>query len=147
MVVLDQQFGGELPAAEVRDDIVTRLEKNGWKDRCDVIVIDPELEVWLWQDSPHVEQALAFAGGSLRRHLEGTGAWPDDAPKPTAPKETIQALVKAQRPLKTKVVYSRIAKSVSIHGCTDPAFKLFKATIRRWFPQEGSVCSGEGPAV
>ena len=69
MVVLDQQFGGGLPAAEVRQDILARLYQNGWNDRCEVVVIDPELEVWLWQISPHVERALMFSGGSLRQHL------------------------------------------------------------------------------
>ncbi len=136
IVVLDQQFGGELPAATVRKDIRTRLSQNGWKDRCEVVVIDPELEVWLWQDSPHVEQAVKFTGGSLRQHLKGTGAWPEKAPKPTEPKEAIQALVKGQRMLKTKVVYSRIARSMSAGGCTDSAFELFASTLRRWFPLE-----------
>lgn len=137
--MLDQQLGGELPAGEVREGIVARLSRNGWQNRCGAVVIDPELEVWLWQDSPHVEQALKFPGGSLRRQLERTGAWPAGSSKPTAPKETIQALIKAQRPLKTKVVYTRIARSISVHGCTDPAFELFKETIRRWFPREGSA--------
>lgn len=136
MVVLDQRFGGELLAAQVRNEIAARLSQNGWQQRSEVIVIDPELEVWLWQDSPHLEKALAFAGGSLRSHLQQTGAWPAGEPKPTAPKETIQALVKAQRPLKTKVVYTRIARAISTHGCTDPAFGLFSATLRRWFPLE-----------
>ncbi len=138
LVVLDQQYGGELPAHEVHDEIVARLSQTGWGDRCEVVVIDPELEIWLWQDNPNVERALNFSGGSLRRHLEGTGAWPADAPKPTEPKETIQALVR-QRSLKTKVVYTRIADSISVHGCTDPSFELLAGSIRRWFPQEAGA--------
>ena len=134
MVVLDQQFGGELPAAEVRQDILARLHQNGWNDRCEVVVINPELEVWLWQNSPHVEQAVGFSG-SLRQHLQDNGKWPAGAPKPLEPKEAMQALVKAKKPLKTQVVYSRIARSVSIHGCRDQSFDLFANTIRHWFPQ------------
>lgn len=138
MVVLDQKFGGGLPAAEVRQDILARLYQNGWNDRCEVVVIDPTLEVWLWQNSPHVEQALMFSGGSLRQHLQNNGQWPADAPKPLEPKETIQALVKAKKVLKTKVVYSRIARSISIHGCADASFELFANTIRQWFPVEAT---------
>ena len=134
MVVLDQKFGGQLPAADVRQDILARLNQNGWHDRCEVVVVDPELEVWLWQNSPHVKQALMFSG-SLRQHLQDNGQWPAGAPKPLEPKETIQALVKAKKALKTKVVYSRIARSISIQGCTDQSFDLFANTIRLWFPQ------------
>ncbi|MEZ4226976.1 MAG: hypothetical protein R3B13_38905 [Polyangiaceae bacterium] len=133
MVVLDQQFGGELPADKVREDILARLSQNGWQERSEVVVIDPELEVWLWQNSRHVEQALMFTG-SLRQHLQNNGQWPAEAPKPLEPKETIQALVKAKKALKTKVVYSRIARSVSIQGCTDPSFELFTTAMRVWFP-------------
>ena len=73
--------------------------------------------------------------GSLRQHLQDNGQWPAGAPKPLEPKETIQALVKAKKALKTKVVYSRIARSISIQGCTDQSFDLFANTIRLWFPQ------------
>ena len=117
----------------MRRDILARLNQNGWNDRCEVVVIDPELEVWLWQNSPHVEQALMFTG-SLRQHLQNNGQWPAGAPKPLKPKDTIQALVKAKKTLKTKVVYSRIARSISIHGCTDQSFGLFANTMRQWFP-------------
>lgn len=75
----------------MRTEIAARLEQNGWQGRSEVVVIDPELEVWLWQHSPHVESALAFPAGSLRAHLQQTGAWPAGPPKPTAPKEAIQA--------------------------------------------------------
>lgn len=135
LVVLDQQFGGELPSDEVRRDILDRLRRNGWSERCEVVVIDPELEVWLWQNSPHVEQALMFSGGSLRQQLLDSGMWPADAVKPLDPKATFQALVNRKKALKTKVVYARIARSISIHGCTDPSFVLFATTMRKWFPR------------
>ena len=136
MVVIDQQFGGDRPAGEVRSEILDNLYRNGWaEDRCEVIVIDPELEVWLWQDNPNIAQAINYTGSSLRQRLQDQGEWPADAAKPLDPKASIQALIKPQRALKTKVVYSRIARSVSVSGCTDPAFLLFAGTLRRWFPQ------------
>lgn len=138
LVVLDQKFGGERPADEVRSEILSRLRQNGWGDRCEVVVIDPELEVWLLQDSPHVQRAVRVSGASLRSHLEKAGQWPTDAVKPPAPKETLQALIRRQKALKTKVVYSRIARAVSVIGCKDTAFLSFSETIRRWFPSEVS---------
>ena len=140
IVVLDQQFGGERPAEEVRDETLKNLQANGWaEDRCSVIVIDPELEVWLWQDNPNVSQAIGFTGPSLRNHLQGNGKWPTGASKPLDPKDTIQELIKPHKALKTKVVYSRIARTVSVVGCIDPAFLLFADTLRGWFPPETSA--------
>ncbi len=44
IVMLDQQFGGDRPAAEVREETLGRLQANGWsEDRADVIVIDPRV--------------------------------------------------------------------------------------------------------
>ena len=99
------------------------------------MVIDPELEIWLWQDNANVAQAIRFTGPSVRQHLQQVGKWPVGAAKPLDPKETIQEFIKPHRALKTKVVYSRIARTVSVARCTDPAFQLFAGTLRGWFPQ------------
>ncbi len=146
LVVLDQQFGGERPAQDVKDQIVKRLRRNGWEDRetregrresrCAVVVIDPELEVWLWQDNPEVAQAVRFRGTSLRASLQETGEWPKEAEKPAEPKETMQRLIRENRAPKTKVVYSRIARSVSTLNCRDGAFLKLASTLREWFPPE-----------
>ncbi len=146
LVVLDQQFGRERPAREVKDQIVERLRRNGWQDRktrdgqresrCAVVVIDPELEVWLWQDNPEVAQAVRFRGASLRDSLRKTGEWPEAAAKPVEPKETIQRLIRENRAPKTKVVYSRIARSVSTRHCRDGAFLELAEKLREWFPLE-----------
>lgn len=135
LVILDQQFGGEIPAADVRDDILKRLHKSGWGvAACEVVVIDPELEVWLWQDNPNVEQALKFNGGSLREYLDGTGDWPAGRAKPNSPKEVMQALMKKNGAGLPMVVYRKIARSVGVGGCTDGSFGHFQATLQAWFP-------------
>ncbi len=146
LVVLDQQFGGERPAQDVKEEIVDRLLQNGWEDRetregrhesrCASIVIDPELETWLWQDNPEVAQAVRFRGTSLRAHLQETGEWPENAAKPADPKETMLRLIRENRAPKTKVVYSRIARSVSTRHCKDGAFLELARKLREWFPPE-----------
>src|ERR1700728_4297712 len=59
LVVLDQQFGGERSAVGVRRTIRNQLEPS-WNHRRDVMVIDPELEVLLWQDHAALNIALNF---------------------------------------------------------------------------------------
>ncbi|MBH5385260.1 methylation-associated defense system protein MAD4 [Bradyrhizobium diversitatis] len=134
LVVLDQQFGGARPSQEVRGEIEHRLNANGWHDRAAVAVIDPELEVLLWQDNPNVERALGHTGPSLRQILAQDGRWPLGSAKPLAPKEVIQALIRANRAGPPIVVYSQIARVVSTAGCVDPAFHCVRDALRAWFP-------------
>jgi hypothetical protein len=138
LVVLDQQFGAERPAEEVRGDIEQRLNANGWQGRAAAAVIDPELEVLLWQDNPHVERALRHKGPSLRQLLAQDGRWPPGAAKPPAPKEVILGLIRANRAGPPMVVYSRIAAAVATARCVDPAFHRVRDMLRAWFPVEGA---------
>ena len=134
IVVLDQQFGGDRPAAEVQDEILENLRRNGWDDRCEVVVIDPELEVWLWQDKPQIAQAVKFKDGNLRAHLCAQKLWPEDQAKPPNPKEVIQDLIKRYRAGAPMAVYSKIARRVGVSGCTDASFKRFQKALQTWFP-------------
>lgn len=136
LVVIDQQFGGERPADEVRAEIEQRLNMNGWQGRAAVAVIEPELEVLLWQDNPHVERALRHQGTSLRQLLAQDGRWPEGAAKPSAPKDVIQTLIRTNRAGVPVVVYSEIARKVSTQGCVDPAFHRVRDALRAWFPAE-----------
>jgi hypothetical protein len=136
LVVLDQQFGAERPAEEVRVEIEHRLDANGWAGRATAAVIEPELEVLLWQDNVNVERALRHQGGSLRQLLAADGRWPEGAPKPPAPKEVIQTLIRTNRAGPPVVIYSQIVKAVSTAGCVDPAFNRVRDAIRAWFPAE-----------
>jgi hypothetical protein len=138
LVVLDRMFGAERQAEEVQNDIEHQLNSNGWAGRAAAVVIDPELEVLLWQDNSNVERALKHTGPCLRQVLAQDGRWPADAPKPPAPKEVIQALIRANRAGPPMVVYSQIASVVSTARCVDPAFHRVRDALRAWFPPEGA---------
>lgn len=138
LVVLDQQFGGERPADEVRLEMEQRLNANGWQGRAAVAVIEPELEVLLWLDNVNVERALRHEGPSLRQLLAQDGRWPADASKPPAPKELIQSLIRINRAGPPVAVYGQIASAVSTAGCVDPAFHRIRNALRSWFPAEGA---------
>ena len=47
-----------------------RLAANGWNDRAKAIVVDPELESWVWADSRVVEDVLGWPG-----HAEDLRSW------------------------------------------------------------------------
>ncbi len=136
LVLLDWQFGGEYPAEQVHDEILTNLRRCGWDDRCEVVVIDPELEVWLWQDKPQIAQAVRFKDGGLRAHLRDQGLWPDGQPKPSDPKQVLQDLIRNHRAGAPMAVYTKIARSIGVSGCQDASFEHFRATLQTWFPAE-----------
>jgi hypothetical protein len=137
LVVLDQQFGGERPAEEVRVEIEHRLNANGWHGRSAAAVIEPELEVLLWQDNVNVERALRHSGPPLRQLLAKDGRWPAGAAKPPAPRALITTLIRTNRAGAPMAVYGQIAGAVSTTRCVDPAFHRVRDVLREWFPPEG----------
>lgn len=141
IVMLDQEFGGERPAVEVRQEILERLQLNGWSDgRADVVVIDPELEVWVWQDNPHVQAAVGFSGtGSLRQALNNDAEWPEGLGKPLQPKTLFRQVCRRYRTTYNSSLYRDIVEKVSVKNCTDSAFQQLIATLCRWFPIGGEA--------
>lgn len=59
LLVLDSKWQGSPGTKKIKDNLGSRLEKNGWqKDRFAVLVIDPELEGWLWSDRRALHKAM-----------------------------------------------------------------------------------------
>lgn len=120
---------------EVEDEVRERLSTKGWEDRAEAIVIDPELEAWVWSDSPHVNRFLGWEQLShdLRSWLEEKGLWSKDQLKPHDPKLAVeQALRYVQKPISSSI-YKQIAEAVSFDRCSDPAFLKLKTTLKSWF--------------
>ena len=138
IVVFDKHGSGNPVESResIRNDVELALSQNGWEDRCRAIVIEPELESWIWNGSRHVPEILGWQGnyGSLRGWLAGLGLWSSEDPKPSDPKRALRAVLRRTRtPLSAKL-YRRLAETVTLDRCVDPAFNEFKSTLRRWFP-------------
>jgi hypothetical protein len=50
----------EMAPEEIEDEVEEKLSRSGWEDRARCVVIDPELEVWVWSDSPEVDRCLGW---------------------------------------------------------------------------------------
>ncbi len=123
-------------AGRVRD----ALQDSGWQGRAEVVVLAPELEIWVWTNSPHVPRCLGWAEHepALREWLAGQGLWrPGDA-KPEWPKEALEAALREVRKPRSSAIYGDIARSVSLSGHSEPAFVHLSATLRRWFGAESA---------
>jgi len=124
------------PSDALSDRVRSRLARNGWPERAEVVVLDPELEAWVWSPSPHVEECLGWTHQHppLREWLAEQGYWPRQTPKPPDPKAAMEAVLRQVRKPRSSAIYLDLARQVSLHGCTDAAFRRFGETLRRWFP-------------
>ena len=117
--------GADTNAVELENRLEEELRKSGWGDDAVVIVIDPEIEAWVWSESNQVERILGWDhDGSLRIWLQTKGYIQSGQQKPVDPK--------AKKP--SSSIFRQLADSVSFKGCTDRSFNKLKATLQRWFP-------------
>lgn len=144
LVFLDRDGSGQ--EALDREAIEARLESglttSGWEDRAAAIVLSPELEIWVWSDSPEVDVALGWTGRtpSLREWLRIEGHLPDpdaaqgvNSVKPADPKAAFLGALRASRTPRSASLFEKLAQTVGLDRCSDPAFLKLKATLRRWF--------------
>ncbi len=137
LVILDREGCGREARTreELEIQIEDQLERSGWDDRAAAIVIDPELENWIWTDSPHVPKALGWETDlpSLRQWLIKDQFWKHDRSKPDRPKEAMEKILRKTRKPRSSSIYLELAKKVGLKSCKDPAFLKFRATLSGWF--------------
>ena len=138
LVMFDHEGSGQegRSAREVEEDVRDRLRRSGWEDRAEVLVLEPELETWVWSDSPVVAEALGWERREppLRRWLEERGLWNPGEPKPHRPKEAVEAALETVRLSRSSAIYGRIAAGVSLKRCVDPSFLRLTQILKEWFP-------------
>lgn len=136
LVFLDREGSGQeqKTASDIAVEIKSDLEKNGWRNRAEVIVFDPELESWAWVNSRHLAVHTGWKDlRSLRNFVQNHGFWEENASKPARPKEAFEALLREKRIQRSSAIYKKIAASASFRGCVDPAFAKFKQVLEEWF--------------
>jgi hypothetical protein len=142
LVMFDHQGCGreQVLPDDLADEVKARLEQNGWPSQAEVVVLAPELEVWVWSASPHVETCLGWTGHHppLREWLADNGHWALDEEKPPRPKETMEAALREVRKPRSSAIYLELAQRVSLQGHTEPAFVRFTQTLQRWYARDGS---------
>jgi hypothetical protein len=144
LVIFDREGCGRerLSREELEQQVKGRLSQSGWGDRAASIVLDPELEIWVWSDSPHVDSVLGWSGRQpdLRTWLAEKGFVEANAPKPNRPKEAIQEALRLVRKHRSSALYFQLATKVSVNRCVDPSFSKFKAILKNWFSENPPRC-------
>jgi hypothetical protein len=138
LVMFDREGCGCLEdSGHLAGYVQKNLNRSGRQGKSKVIVIDPELEIWVWSNSPHVAACLGWENVELRDWLIAKGYLPPAGQKPQNPKEAFMEALKTKGKQKSSSVFSRIAERVSFERCTDSAFQELKAILQTWFPSNG----------
>jgi hypothetical protein len=139
LVLFDRDGCGQesLDRATLEQKVEARLFGAGWGDRAAAVVIDPELEAWVWNDSPHVAMALGWEGGerSLKEWLKEEGWLPEGRTKPTQPKDAVKKALRIARRSPSSAIYQQLAQKVSFDRCVDASFLKLRQVLSRWFSQ------------
>lgn len=116
--------------------VLNQLEASGWEGRAAVLVLAPELEIWVWSESPEVERVFGWEGDrhSLSDFLMDNGIQRDATGKFLPPKEALELMLKKTGLKRSSSMYGKLARTVSLQRCSDPAFARLKELLRAWFP-------------
>lgn len=137
IVVLDRHGCGDSSSREtIQGKIEGPLASNGWDDRAKAIVIDPELEAWVWAGSTHVADVLGWKGHyeDLKTWLVDRGLWRAGAAKPSDPKAAMKAALQERNITNSATLFRDLAKRTTWQQCQCPAFAELTQTLSRWFP-------------
>jgi hypothetical protein len=133
LLLLDASWDGA--PKDISSQLDRALADAGLCDWARVVLIDPELEVWVWSDSPHVEEALGWSGRepSLRQWLVQRGFLTENSPKPKDPKAAVEAALCEARKPRSSAIYRTLASNVSLRRCRDSSFQCLRQTLQEWF--------------
>lgn len=138
IVMFDREGCGQ--EEKTRDELEQKgessLSRSGWAGRAAGIVIDPELENWVFNDSPEVDASMGWRGNHppLRTWLVDQNYLAAGEIKPARPKEAMEAALRHVRMPRSSSIFGRLAEHVGIGRCTDGSFQKLKARLRAWFP-------------
>lgn len=136
IVILDAAWNGSPGAIKINEQVKNHCRNAGWNDdnHC-VIVIDPELENWIWQNNINVCKELGSKDSyeTLKAELVTHKFWLREHSKPNQPKEAVEYILKKNRIPVSAALYKNIAMKVTTKNCTDAAFLKLKTTLIQWF--------------
>jgi hypothetical protein len=142
LVMFDRVGSGrEAAGGALSEEVRGRLAAAGWGDRVEVVVLDPEIEVWVFAPSPKVEQCLGWPARRkpLRGWLESRGLWAVNHPKPADPKMALERALSEIKKPRSSAIYKHLGEQVGVRGCTDPAFVKLCNVLANWFPASGAT--------
>ncbi len=140
VIVLDADFEPHPGSETLQADISRNMLAAGWEENsfC-VVVIDKELEAWLW--APNLNVAKAFGHNDfeqMRAALAAKQLWDDGAPKPNDLKRARDLAAKLGGKRTGSPIFRGVFGGISKRACDlcqEEGFTSMRAAIRTWFPK------------
>lgn len=133
-MVMDYEGSGtDVGPVELEAQLDGALSES-WGDRAKAIVIQPELDVWMWGAETHLRSTMnwEFAEG-IRSWLEAQAFVFGDNGKPIRPKEALEAAFRRATVPRSSANYEHVAQRISLANCTDAAFLRLRTSLVAWF--------------
>ena len=137
LVMFDHEGCGQenRPARKLEQEVKQRLGQSGWQGRYEVIVLEPELEAWVWSSSRHVPKVLGLTPERMQQILQ---QFPKNhLGKPKHPKEAMEECLRQAKIPRSSSIYAELAETVGLKNCVEPSFVKFRDTLQKWFREEG----------
>jgi len=137
LLVLDfEGCGSDLPDAMKLESKLDELLFKDWKGAAKSIVIEPELDVWVWGSDNALQEAIEWpTGKGMREWLRKRDFKFEVNQKPSRPKEAFEAVLKYLEVPRSSAIYETIAKKISLLRCRDAAFIRLRNQLLKWFPK------------
>jgi hypothetical protein len=120
-------------AEELEAELDARLQPH-WTDRAKAIVIEPEVDAWMWGSNNALRESFRWEGRRrIRDWLRDQGYQFSDQEKPERPKEALEAVLRYCKLPRSSALYQEIASKLSLPRCVDPAFQRLRSQLIRWF--------------
>ena len=141
MTVFDFDGSGarNATAPELEMELERQYELAGWENgQVAFIVIEPELEAWLFGTSySHLQRAVNWSQAEpINEWLAARGYMVAGNAKPSNPKDAIEAILQLEKIPLSSDLFAELARRVSLNRCQDRAFQKFCNTLRSWFPNQ-----------
>jgi len=129
--------GDPCPVGELEhklDEILRRM----WGQNAKAIVIEPEVDIWLWGSDNALAEAVDWQSSQpIRDWLRQRDFAFDATNKPVRPKEAFEAVERELRRAKSASTYAKITGRISLERCSDPAFTRLRNQLQIWFGLQG----------
>lgn len=127
--------GANSDAPTLEAELDRRLQRT-WQDRAKAIVIEPEVDVWMWGSDNAIREIVGWPHDDMIRSWLGRKGFEFQANnKPLLPKESLEAVLKEAKQPRSSALYQQIASKISLRNCTDTAFQRLRHQLINWFPE------------
>jgi hypothetical protein len=136
LMLLDYEGCGANEAPSTLESGLDEELNTVWGERAKAIVIEPEVDIWMWGSDNAIEEVIGWRRGEkVRAWLQNKGFQFRENQKPVRPKEALEALLREPGIPRSAALYEQIASKISLKRCTDAAFERLTARLREWFPK------------